>query len=559
MKWIKPRNIFLTEEAKIRDLILPKQISTVKDTWGEKWLDVEEVEPTDKIKQGKWKISDEDKITILSDFFMCDLKSVYKFFNNLPDKLNEVIKLSIKPEMIKNEKNSKLIEDFDIQKPSIDQICILTEPIFRKISVSETNATEIMVRDENGRPIMDDDNKPIKRKKEEGEIIFSNNLVNINTFASDYNRLFPDNAVSDISKFASGEIQQLISTSRDTVNSEYTVDYNIFSKDMYLSIKHNPKDILNMSISKYYSSCQHLYSGCYRGQVLSNVFDINSVPAFIIFETPIKWDNDIISDILPLCRMQIRNIEGFSEDVKDDKSPKIYFDRSYPDRMYTCLSNMIEKYSSNKKTVTSRAEYLFTPDIPEDLKLKDYPYMDNLDMRKGILIGKNTKKLYLSRNYDWSSVIISPKANIEELVIETPEIPENFLSLKLNPDWVKFKFMKLNNFDVFNNIKTDSIAFDKCKFNNDILEQVNKLNPNLKKLSIIACEIDNIDLSLFKNLDELHIIYSLEDKLLSDIINDVKTKKLFISSDVVINKENKDFINQIKRKGTKVETIGPKI
>ena len=59
MKWILDRNQFLNE-AKLRDVIFSKQAKAVSETWGEKYLDYEEITPTDKIKQGKWKLSEED-------------------------------------------------------------------------------------------------------------------------------------------------------------------------------------------------------------------------------------------------------------------------------------------------------------------------------------------------------------------------------------------------------------------------------------------------------------------------------------------------------------------
>ena len=555
MKWIKSRTLFLSEEAKIRDVILPRQAVEVAKVWGEKWLDLEEADPTDKIKQGKWKISEEDKIEILGEFFMCDLKSVYKFFNSLPDKLNEVLKLSVKPENIKDEKLSKIMESFDIQKPSVDQICVLTEAVFRKISVSETTAAEIMIRDENGRPVMGEDGRPTKRKKEEGEIIFTNNLCNINTFISDFNRLFPTDQVES-DKFSGGNIQTLISTASDTVNSEYRVDYNLFSKDMYLSIKHNPKDILNMSVSKYYASCQHLYTGGYRRQLLANVFDINSIPAFILFDTPIMWGDDTISENLPLCRMQIRNIEGFTEDRKE---PKIFFDRAYPDRMKNIMGTIIEKYSENKETEKDPGKYLFTPDIPEDYEISSKPYMDRLSLEQGTLIGKNTKKLHLSNLIDWSNTIISPKAKIEEVIIETPDIPKNFLDLKLNPKWIKFKFMKINTLSAFESIKSKSFSFDKCKFNNQILVEIKKSNPDIEKISLIACEVKGLDLSIFEELEELHLVYTLEDLKLSDVMMGLNLNKLVISTDIMTDSDNKKFISEMKKKGIKVETTGPKI
>jgi hypothetical protein len=555
MKWIKSRTLFLSEEAKIRDIILPRQAVEVAKVWGEKWLDLEEADPTDKIKQGKWKISEEDKIEILGEFFMCDLKSVYKFFNSLPDKLNEVLKLSVKPENIKDEKLSKIMESFDIQKPSVDQICVLTEAVFRKISVSETTAAEIMIRDENGRPVMGEDGRPTKRKKEEGEIIFTNNLCNINTFISDFNRLFPTDQV-EADKFSGGNIQKLISTASDTVNSEYRVDYNLFSKDMYLSIKHNPKDILNMSVSKYYASCQHLYTGGYRRQLLANVFDINSIPAFILFDTPIMWGDDTISENLPLCRMQIRNIEGFTDDRKE---PKIFFDRAYPDRMKNIMGTIIEKYSENKETEKDPGKYLFTPDIPEDYEISSKPYMDRLSLEEGTLIGKNTKKLHLSNTIDWSNTIISPKAKIEEVIIETPDIPKNFLDLKLNPKWIKFKFMKINTLSAFESIKSKSFSFDKCKFDNQILVEIKKSNPDIEKISLIACEVKGLDLSIFEELEELHLVYTLEDQKLSDVMMGLNLNKLVISTDIMTDSDNKKFISEMKRKGIKVETTGPKI
>jgi len=555
MKWIKPRKIFLTEEAKIKDILLPRQVTEVKKVWGEKWLELEEVEPTEKIKQGKWKISDEDKIEILGEFFMCDLKSIYKFFNSLPDKLNEVTKLSVKPEIIRDVRLSKIMENFDIQKPSVDQICVLAEPVFRKISVSETTATEIMVRDETGRPVMGEDGRPMKRPKEKGEVIFTNNLCNINSFITDYNRLFPEESVSEVDKFSGGDIQRLMSTASDTVNNDYIVDYNIYSKDMFLSIKHNPKDILNMSVSKYYSSCQHLYTGGYRSQLIGNVFDINSVPAFIVFETPITWNNEIISEHLPLCRMQIRNIEDFTSEKKE---PEIFFDRAYPDRMKTVMGKMIEKYSENKESSSGWRKYLFVPDIPSDYSLSDTPYMDRLSLREGTLIGKNTKKLNISAGYDWSSVIISPQAKIEELTLETPDIPKNFFNLKMNLDWVKFKFMKLNSLSAFENLKSKSFAFDKCKFENNILSDIKKTNPDIDKISIIACDVKDLDLSVFEELEELHLLYTLDGKL-SDVMMGLNLNKLVVSSDVMTDKDNREFVSQMKREGIKVETIGPRI
>ena len=89
MKWIKTRTQWINE-AKIRDLILPRQAKAVIREWGEKFLDYEEVSPTDKIEQGRWKLEEDDKIKVLSSFFDCDMGLIIESFTNLSDKFNHI-------------------------------------------------------------------------------------------------------------------------------------------------------------------------------------------------------------------------------------------------------------------------------------------------------------------------------------------------------------------------------------------------------------------------------------------------------------------------------------
>jgi hypothetical protein len=85
MKWIKGRNQFLTE-AKIRDVINPKQKEIVIKRWGKKYLDYEEVEPNSEIKtiQGNWKLEPEQKYKVLDLFFRTDVRKAEQTFDNLP-------------------------------------------------------------------------------------------------------------------------------------------------------------------------------------------------------------------------------------------------------------------------------------------------------------------------------------------------------------------------------------------------------------------------------------------------------------------------------------------
>ena len=552
MKWILDRNRFLNE-AKLRDVIFSKQAKAVISNWGEKYLDYEEITPTDKIKQGKWKLSEEDKLNVLGKFFDCNMNNILKTFTNLPDKFASVLSQSINTELTNDkDKYSRVLRDFNVKKPSIDQIVAMYDNVFRKLNTTETMATEMIQKDENGRPVRGEDGQMMKTAKAAGDPIFTNNLINISQFVDDYNRCFPDEK-ADANSLRNDDIQSLRNLAKEDCNGKLKVDFEIFNRDLYLAISHNPKDILNMSISKFYNSCQNLYDGGYRTQLLSNVFDPNSIPAFLTFETPIFWDDEKIAEQLPLSRMVVRNIETFDNNVT-----KTFYDRAYPDRMKDVFDEIVTKYSGNQDTAKNERgiKYVYTPDIElNDTGIKD-PYMDRLDIKKMPYIGVNTKTLYLSRLTSWKDVKIAPNAKIKELVIETTDIPANLLDIKLDLDWVKFKYLTINDLSSFNNIKSNSIAFDKCKFDGSILKDIKNVN----KLQIIASDVKDLDLSSFEKLDELHLLYTLENgEELKRTLGDLKVGKLVISGDLASSKEDKLFINSLRQKGAKVEIQGPVI
>ncbi len=559
MKWIKTRQQWLNE-AKIRDVILPRQAKELVSRWGEKYLDYEEIEPTDKITQGKWKLEDEDRIKVLSAFFDCDMDEVMKLFSSLPDKLNSVISESIDLKLLKEEE-ATVMNEFNIQSPTVDQIVFIYEPVFRKLDINQTRASEMIQKDENGRPIRDEGGNMIKIQKNPGDPIFTNNLVNINGFVEDFNRCYQEDNVN-ASGFSMRSISQLRNLAKENYNRDYKYEYNIFGRDLYLEINHNPQDILNMSISKFYASCQHLYTGGYRDQLLGNVFDPNSIPAFLVFDTPILWNGEKISDKLPLSRMMIRNIESFDEGAET----KIYFDRAYPDRMKDgsfgdVFGEIVTKYTGMKSVDSSEARYLFTPDVSDDADEIRDPYMDRLRIDRGKFIGVNTKTLYLNRVYDWSRVKISPKAKIKEVIIETTDVPENFLDIPMDLEWVKFKFLKIKTLSGFDKIKTGSVAFDKCKFDSKILDDINSINPNISKLQVVSCDLTGqLSFSQFENLKELHLIYTLDTLIdMKEALLNLHLDKLVISGDLTSDKESKELISDIRKSGTKVEIVGPQI
>lgn len=552
MKWIKTREKWLNE-AKIRDVIFPRQAKEVSSTWAEKYLDYEEVEPTDKIKQGKWKLTEEDRIKVLSAFFECNMGNLIDLFSNLPDKFNTILSESINGSLLPEE-DKTVMHELNIQAPTIDQMVFIFNNVFRKLDINQTRATEMIQKDENGRPVRGEDGQMIRVIKNAGDPIFTNNLVNINTFIDDYNRCFPDEKL-EIDLTSNRDLNSIRNLARDNMNPDYKFEFNIFGKDLYLEINHNPKDILNMSISKFYASCQHLYTGSVRDRLLSNVFDPNSIPAFLVFDSPIIWGKDKISDKLPLSRMMIRNIETFNND-----ETKIYFDRAYPDRMKDVFDDIVESYTEMQSNAVRYDDYyIFSPDVDTDDNLNP-PYMDRLSMRTSKFIGVNTKTLYLSPSYDWSNVKISPKASIKELIIETKNIPDNLLNgVNLKLEWIKIKGLKISDIKGFSKLKTDSFAFDKCKFNSDIISELNSINPNIKRLQFISCDIDGVlnNINLFENLEELQLIYTIDSlESILDILKEKKIKKLVISGDLA---SNKSLIQQIRKEGTKIETLGPVI
>jgi hypothetical protein len=199
--------------------------------------------------------------------------------------------------------------------------------------------------------------------------------------------------------------------------------------------------------------------------------------------------------------------------------------------------------------------YYFTPDLPEDAAGNvDSPYMDRLGIQTKRYIGVNTKSITLTPNIDWSEVKISPKAKLKEIIIQSSKLPDGLLDIPMQPDWIKFKFLRLKDLSIFKNLKSDSYAFDKCEFSGNVL---NSLPEDVKKLQLISCDTSGIDLSSMKDLDELHLIFTINDEELIPTIRGLKMKKLVISGDLLSLSENKSYINNLKKQGVKIEIVGP--
>ena len=397
----------------------------------------------------------------------------------------------------------------------------------------------------------------IKIAKEIGDPIFEKNLINLESFKIEYNKYY-DKVERN---FNSSSTQAMINVVKQDINSEYRTSYKLFNKPIYLKISHNPRDILNMSISKFYTSCQHLYTGGYRNQVLGNVYDPNSIPAYLIVKTPIYiaegrgGDLTLLSEHLPIARSMVRYLDGFS---KTDE-PAFFFDRTYPDRLREVMYEIITKYSGMVSTGTQRntgpvQKYVYSPDLPpQSVKDVAVPYQDSLGITQKTYIGVNTKRLSTSMT-GFKDMIISKEARVEELIVDSPDVPEALFSLPLKLNWIKFKFIDIKKMPKMDKFDCKSFAFDKCIFTNADLVNVVTANPEMEKLQLTSCEVEDLNLSGL-SINELQLIYTTTQPL-AEVLGDVKVKKLVISGDLLINKENEELVNSLRRSGLSVQVVG---
>jgi len=547
MKYISRREDFtkLIEEAKLREEIFPKQAKKVEEIWGEKYLDYETIPHTDKIKEGKWELSPADRALVIDAYFMTNTRYIKDELNKLPKEFVDAFYKSTSHE---------LYENFDIKNPTFKQIVGFYSPYFKSINHRDTQSDSTVLKDNNNRPILDDEGKIQKVSKEKGEIIYNENQkVNINKFIESWNTAFP-NKIIDENVFEDRSFTNLVNISADNPKIG---DFEILAVEpMYLVITSKAKDILNMSVSKYYTSCQDLCRGSHNTQLLSNVFDPNTTPAFILFETPYFIDNEQISDFMPITRRLIRNMEK----MDSTESNGLYFDRAYPDRMEDITTDIIEKYSGNTNNNIEidnsyrLRKYKFKPDMNIFDDITD-PYMDRLTLEKMPVIGKNTKYIMFGVGTDYSKFGISDDNGIEGITIDTDRLPDNFFDVKYpNLKVMKIRYVNIKSFDKFYGIIPESLILYKCILPSDFIQQL--ASQNIKSLSLISCKTGFTkmpDTLKDINVEELELVFTYS-KLSSVLLEMTNLKKLTLSSN--IKDGNKDLIDKLKKKGVKIDYKG---
>jgi hypothetical protein len=80
-------------------------------------------------------------------------------FTTLPKPFIHILNKSIDTSILVD-KFSKILS-FDIQSPSLDQIVVLYESVFRKLSIADSIADSIISKNDAGQPLRDSENNLI--------------------------------------------------------------------------------------------------------------------------------------------------------------------------------------------------------------------------------------------------------------------------------------------------------------------------------------------------------------------------------------------------------------
>jgi len=85
---------------------------------------------------------------------------------------------------------------------------------------------------------------------------------------------------------------------------------------------------------------------------------------------------------------------------------------------------------------------------------------------------------------------------------------------------------------------------------------------DFKSLELISCDVKIDDpsksFSNLKDLEEIHLIYTIDvDEFIPIVSSLKKLKKLIISGDLLSDKKNVSFFNSLKSKKVECKVIGP--
>jgi hypothetical protein len=199
--------------------------------------------------------------------------------------------------------------------------------------------------------------------------LFSKNKSGLATFLKVAKKIYPELNDLDVESIITD--RHLVGLRDPVVNLTKNLNNIQSQTKLYLYITDKPDDKLRMSLSKYYDSCQNLYSGgdvgtSHNKRLLSNVFDVNSKVAYLIYDAPFTDNKGNEHPFTSIARTIIRV----------GKKGGIMFDRVYPGNMEKEFYSIIEDKTGLINTGNEGDTYHFHGEkrIPS-------PYMDKYKLK----------------------------------------------------------------------------------------------------------------------------------------------------------------------------------
>jgi hypothetical protein len=217
---------------------------------------------------------------------------------------------------------------------------------------------------------------------------FSNNLTSLHKYIGSYNHMVstPEFIIDGEQYLPSIEYDVTKDSKlhglRDAITNYFSTLESAKSPKLYLYISDKPDDKLRMSISKFYTSCQNLYTGQHNTSVIGTVFDENTKIAYIIAKEPFKDNHGNEHPFTPYVRVLLRT---------DGK--RIVMDEVYPRNNKKLKDAMISTIKSHIQSVETKddASHSYTHSVtsPEGVPS---PYMDTYQLHRSYTYSHMSKK-----------------------------------------------------------------------------------------------------------------------------------------------------------------------
>lgn len=380
---------FLINESQIeyllealRDELSPEQIKALsrlytpeklkyilnQDTPPKRLINNQDILPT-----GKWKLSEDDKIQVINTILNIDIKEYQKVLDVF-SKDKRFIALLLKTIKESTEMNFKRsIKRIGNPLELLSFVLSNRNLQFNGLDVAAFKGTKTPQRDESGEIIRDENGKPLLVDVK-GQLRFSDKPVDFAKFIEQYNAIFGKNYPTD---WASSKT--LENVKQASIRGGCTLDISYFNvNDLYLTILDQPSDILNMSLSKFFTSCQNIidikFSEKLRRQAIGNVFDDRLKVAYLVINEEAVY-GDIRVPYTAMSRALLRMLDD----------GKVFVDRTYPgdsEGLRKVMTDIVQKYSGANTTTENPDRYDYT-----GIKGVD-PYFDKLsavEKRKKLL------------------------------------------------------------------------------------------------------------------------------------------------------------------------------